>query len=164
MTFLAALRTGFVLALAFGATSAVCSTGVTGTWLVENEEARVEIAPCGEKLCGTIVWMRYPQTEDGVVKRDIHNPDRSLRERTVVGLRILTGLPGNPDDEGVYRGGSIYDPKTGRTYRCWMSQESDDVLRIRGFFGISLLGRTTRWTRVAPNVVPKSGSPPTTAE
>jgi len=150
MTPVAALRFGIAIALAVCAPATYSAEGIVGTWLVENEEARIEIAPCGDELCGTIVWMRFPETEDGVVKRDVHNPDESMRDRTIVGLTILTGVPRTPDEEGVFRGGSIYDPQRGRAYGCTVRQESGQVLRVRAFLGISLLGRTTRWTRVDP--------------
>ena len=55
----------------------------------------------------------------------------------------------------VYKGsgqwykGTIYDPDNGKTYKCKIKYgDSDKVLKVRGFIGVSLLGRTTLWTRV----------------
>ena len=49
--------------------------------------------------------------------------------------------------KGAWKGGRIYDPETGKTYRCGIKLGDDDRLRLRGFLGISLLGRTTVWVR-----------------
>ena len=145
-------RLGRLLALAF-MTVAVCSVpafaaGVEGLWLVENGEARVEIGSCAEALCGRIVWMEEPFNDQGERKRDIHNPDAGLRERGIVGLEILRGVGRAPEGETVWKGGTIYDPNNGKTYRCTLRLEGPDRLRIRGFVGVSLFGRNTHWTRV----------------
>jgi uncharacterized protein (DUF2147 family) len=52
------------------------------------------------------------------------------------------------DPGGTWVGGSIYDPATGNTYTCHLALDGDDRLRVRGYVGIPLLGRTTTWTRV----------------
>jgi uncharacterized protein (DUF2147 family) len=128
-----------------------------GLWLVENEEAHIEIRRCGDELCGTIAWMKEPQTEDGRTKTDIYNPDESLRDRPIVGLTILTGLPSAPDEEGVRDGGKIYDPQRGQSFKCTLRMESDDAIELHAYLGIPLLGRTTRWTRL-----PSDDPPPVT--
>ncbi|MBK6374224.1 MAG: DUF2147 domain-containing protein [Saprospiraceae bacterium] len=50
-------------------------------------------------------------------------------------------------DDGEYTGGNIYDPKNGSTYKCYMVLDGNR-LNIRGYIGISLIGRTSVWTRV----------------
>jgi uncharacterized protein (DUF2147 family) len=64
----------------------------------------------------------------------------------VVGLDVLHGL--KPGADGTWDDGSIYDPSTGNTYTCSLALDGDDRLRLRGYVGIRLLGRTTTWTRV----------------
>jgi uncharacterized protein (DUF2147 family) len=46
-----------------------------------------------------------------------------------------------------WENGTIYDPNNGKTYSCNMKMKSPNELEIRGFIGISILGRTTVWTR-----------------
>jgi uncharacterized protein (DUF2147 family) len=53
------------------------------------------------------------------------------------------------DGEGVWEDGDIYDPKSGKTYSCYMKLQSMDKLKVRGYIGISLIGRTTYWTRTS---------------
>ena len=97
------------------------------------------------ELCGQVVWLRSPFDEGGCDLRDRHNPDPGLRNRKVTGLEIR-GLKPRPD--GTWVGGSIYDPATGNTYTCRLALDGADRLRLRGYVGIPLLGRTTTWTRV----------------
>jgi uncharacterized protein (DUF2147 family) len=67
--------------------------------------------------------------------------------RRPLGLEVLR-IGASPDPEGVYRGGTIYDPKSGKTYRCKAALDGADAVRLRGFVGVSLFGRTTRWERL----------------
>ena len=64
----------------------------------------------------------------------------------MVGLEVLRGL--RPAGDGGWTGGTIYDPSSGRTYRCEPRLDDDDRLRLRGYVGVTWLGRTTRWVRV----------------
>ena len=117
-----------------------------GIWYAEGGAAKVAIEPCGEELCGRVVWLRSPLDEDGCDLQDRHNPDPTLRARKVEGLEILRGLTWRPD--GTWVNGRIYDPASGSTYTCQLALDGDDRARLRGYVGIPLLGRTTTWTRV----------------
>jgi uncharacterized protein (DUF2147 family) len=122
---------------------------VLGTWLTENKTAHVKVHKKSSEYFGKIVWLRNPNNDDGTPKRDTKNPDPELRSRTVRGLTILRGL--EYDGNHQWTGGKIYDPNNGKTYSCKMTLASPDTLNIRGFVGISLLGRTSHWTRVDSN-------------
>jgi len=121
----------------------------TGLWWAEGGFAQVEIRPCGaESLCGEVAWLRHPLDEHGCELRDVANPDPDLRSRPVVGLEILRGLETSGQDPAEWNGGRIYDPGSGRTYAAVVEMEGPDRLRVRGYPGIRLLGRTTTWIRV----------------
>lgn len=67
------------------------------------------------------------------------------KDKPLVGLQILWGLKGNGNN---YEGGKILDPKNGTEYRCKMELiEGGQKLRVRGFVGVSLLGRSQTWVR-----------------
>jgi uncharacterized protein (DUF2147 family) len=117
-----------------------------GRWYAERGAAQVDISPCSTGLCGRVVWLRSPFDEDGCELRDHYNPDPALRERPVIGAQILFGL--EPAGDHVWTGGSIYDPASGNTYHCTMSLDGENRLKLRGYIGIPLLGRTTTWFRV----------------
>lgn len=134
-----------------------------GTWKTQpdgGDFAYVMVVRNGDSYSGTIAWLNqpdYPASEGpewaGKPKVDRNNPEPSLRARSVVGLQILRGF--TYDGKGVWSGGTIYDPKKGKTYRCKITLRPDGTLFVRGYIGFSWLGRTTVWTRV-PNaqVVP----------
>ena len=119
-----------------------------GRWYAEGGAAQVEIAHCGDALCGEIVWLRSPFDENGCPLTDRQNSEESLQQRPIVGLQILNNLTPVPGEPGRWSGGGIYDPTSGRTYRCIMSLDGADRLHVRGYLGIKLLGRTTTWIRV----------------
>jgi len=89
--------------------------------------------------------MKVPNEANGLPKLDISNPDATLRSRPKLSLELLKDFTFDGND--VYENGSIYDPKSGKTYRCKLTLNGDE-LKVRGFIGISLLGRTEKWTRV----------------
>jgi uncharacterized protein (DUF2147 family) len=138
----AAILVAFALAVAVRASAA----SPVGVWYAEGGAARVAIEPCGSELCGRVVWLRSPFDEDGCDLRDGHNPDPALRGRKVEGLEVLRGL--TPLGDGTWGNGRIYDPASGNTYTCRLALDGDDRVRLRGYVGIPLLGRTTTWTRV----------------
>ncbi len=76
---------------------------------------------------------------------DMNNPDQALQTRPELGLELLKDFTFDGDD--VYEDGTIYDPKSGKTYSCKMTINGNS-LKIRGYVGISLFGRTEVWTRV----------------
>jgi uncharacterized protein (DUF2147 family) len=119
---------------------------ILGKWQNPSGEGRIEITKKGEKYYGKLYWLKEPNNEAGQPKKDVKNPDEIKRTRLVQGLQILEGFTSS--GKGVYENGTIYDPKSGKTYSCKMTVKGNDKLDIRGFVGISLLGRTETWTRV----------------
>ncbi len=67
------------------------------------------------------------------------------KDKPVVGLQIMQNL--SKDKDG-WSGGTILDPATGKIYKCLLSVlDGGAKLKVRGFIGISLLGRTQYWQR-----------------
>jgi uncharacterized protein (DUF2147 family) len=118
---------------------------VIGTWITANGKARVEIYKDGKFYSGKIVWLKEP-LKDGKPKHDVKNPAPALRSRTVVGLIILRGFKFDGDEE--WQDGEIYDPESGKTYSCKITMPALNILKVRGYIGISLLGRTEVWKRL----------------
>lgn len=120
---------------------------VLGEWLNEDKDAIVEVYKENAKFYGKIIWLEEPNEPDtGLPKLDDENEDESLRNRPVMGLVLLKDFD---FEDGTWEGGTIYDPKNGKTYKCRMRMESDELLYIRGYIGKAWmgLGRTTEWTR-----------------
>ncbi len=126
---------------------------ILGKWWNEEKDAQIEIYPCEGKFCGKIVFLKephYPENDSkgmaGKPKVDRENPDPSLRERPMVGMNIVWGF--TPAGGNVWEGGYIYNPREGKTYKCKLTLENPDRLKVRGFIGVSLIGKTNIWTRV----------------
>ncbi len=136
-----------VLAVSF-AFSALAQNkdAILGKWLNASGEGQILIYKKGDQYFGKLFWLKNPNDDKGNVKSDTKNPDSSLKIRPLSGLELLKNF--KYEGDGVWEKGSIYDPKTGKTYSCKMSMKSSDKLDIRGYVGISLLGRTETWTRV----------------
>jgi uncharacterized protein (DUF2147 family) len=69
----------------------------------------------------------------------------ALKKTPIIGLQIVYDFTFAGD--GLWKDGRVYDPKNGKTYRGKMTLISPQQLDLRGYIGISLLGRTTTWTR-----------------
>lgn len=119
---------------------------ILGKWWNHEKDAHIEIYKCGDELCGKIVWLKFPLDDDGKPKHDKNNPDESLRSRPTLGLDILSGFEYTGDK--TWEDGTIYNPRDGKTYSCYLNLLEEDKLKVRGFVGISLIGKTQYWERV----------------
>lgn len=128
------------LALAAAAllTLAAAPAPIAGRWVTEDKAALVEIASCGQALCGRIV--RVLKVDPSKPTTDVNNPDASLRKRPIVGLPFLTGFVADGDEWA----GRIYDPRNGRSYRSVVTR-AGGTLKVKGCFGPFC--RTQTWSR-----------------
>ena len=120
------------------------SDEIVGVWLTDEGKSQIRIFKAtNDKYYGEIAWMR-----DDPQKKDTNNPDLSLRDRPLMGLRILNGFSYN-NDKNYWEGGTIYDPDNGKTYDCFGWFEDDKkTLQLKGYvLGMKFIGRTTTWTR-----------------
>lgn len=116
---------------------------IVGTWYNTEKDARVEIFREGDKYHGKIVWLQEPR-ENNRPKVDKNNTDKSKRDRPIMGMRLLNDFKFK---NGTWEDGTIYDPKNGKTYSSTIKKKNEDTLEVRGYVGISLIGRTVEWTR-----------------
>jgi len=119
---------------------------ILGVWQTGSGKGRIHITRYGDKYGGKLIWLREPNDANGHPKVDDKNPDPGKRKNPKLGLNNLLGF--KYDGDGEYEGGTIYDPETGKTYKCVMTLKDDNTLNVRGYIGISLIGRTDTWTRV----------------
>lgn len=111
---------------------------IVGTYLTEKKNAKVRISKQGDKYIGSIIW----SITEGA--KDKNNPKESERTKPLVGKLILKDF--EYDGKNVWDEGTIYDPESGKTYSCKITRQKDGSLKVRGFIGISLVGRTSVWT------------------
>lgn len=113
-------------------------------WYNQEKTAKVQIYLAkNNKFYGKIIWLKEP-LKDGKPKLDDNNPDEKKRNQPILGLLLLKGFVKTEDN--VYEDGTIYDPKNGKTYSCTIKYKNG-ILDVRGYIGISLIGRTTTWTK-----------------
>jgi uncharacterized protein (DUF2147 family) len=118
---------------------------IEGLWYNEEKTAKIQIyRAVDNKYWGKIVWLKEP-LKDGKPKVDDKNSKPGLRKRPILNLPILSHFVKDGDDK--YTDGEIYDPKNGKTYSCTITYRNERELGIRGYIGISLIGRTTTWTK-----------------
>jgi len=124
---------------------------VLGVWKTDGDKSRLEFFKCGEKLCAKVVWLKVPKYIDsndgpvGTLKTDRKNPNPALRKRPILGLQVMSGLTNIGGNR--WGNGTCYDPESGKNYRCSMELVSSTRLKLRGYIGISLFGRTYILTR-----------------
>jgi len=110
---------------------------VVGLYWSPKKDAKIEIFKRGNRYYGKSTWVAS-------MRKDFKNPDESLKNREVLGIELLTGFSFNEDS---YTDGKIYDPESGKTYDCKMTL-TDKILKVRGYIGISLFGRTETFERI----------------
>lgn len=125
---------------------APAADAIVGTWLTKAGKAKVQIYKSGSVYNGKIVWLKEPNYEDGTAKVDKNNPDKNRHKDPIIGLNLLKGFV---FDEDHWENGTIYDPENGKTYSCKITLNKGGWIEVRGFIGISLLGRTEIWYHTA---------------
>ncbi|QQS31286.1 MAG: DUF2147 domain-containing protein [Sphingobacteriales bacterium] len=114
---------------------------VIGKWLNEEQDGAVEIFKKGDSFYGKLIWLKK-----GPNTLDEKNPDASKQKLKLLGKEILQNFTYTADSK-LWQNGTIYDPKSGKTYSCKMWLNDNGSLSIRGYIGFSFIGRTTVWTR-----------------
>ena len=121
------------VAAAFIATAAQAQDAAVGTWQTEPDDgalAHVQIAPCGNAVCGTIVRT--------------YKTDGTSYQSPNIGLQIVRSMV--PNGDGTYAG-QVFRPSNGKTYTGKM-QVSGDALRLQGCVAGGLICASQNWVRV----------------
>ncbi len=122
------------------------SQNVIGKWKTiddETGEAKsvVEIFEKSGKIYGKVSEiLRENHKKDVCVKCE-----GAEKNKPILGMVIINGLK---KDGSEFNGGTILDPTSGKKYKCYITLESADKLKVRGYVGVSIMGRTQYWTRV----------------
>ena len=129
---------------------------VMGTWLSESGVAQIKIGPCPDAargpICGFVVHLINPRGPDGAAvapeaATDYRNENPALRTRKVIGMPLIWGFK-QAAQPNTFEDGKIYNGEDGKTYSANISLQPDGKLRLRGFVGTPMFGKTQLWTRV----------------
>lgn len=121
------------------------SNSIEGIWITKDditgrEKSEVLIYKDNGKLYGKIVNLLLPEDKGKLcTKCKGENKNKPIEGMIILNDLIL-------EDE-VWEDGTIIDPKSGKIYDCYLSLEKQNVLKVRGYLGFSLLGRTQIWKR-----------------
>jgi len=139
------MKNNLLIVLTFFCVNFASAQDVFGTWKTIDDatgEAKsfVEIYQEGNKVYGRIVELINPKKEDPICEKCCCEE----KDQPIVGLKFIKGLEKDGDE---YSGGNILDPESGKLYKCYITLEEENKLKVRGYIGFSLLGRTQYWYR-----------------
>lgn len=118
---------------------------IIGVWKDGQGKGEIQIYKHNGKYYGKIVWLKNPKDESGRPKVDRKNPNPNLRTKPIIGLVMLKDFKYDDDE---WSGGHIYNPSDGKEYKAYMKLKDRNTLNVRGYVGISLLGKTDTWIRI----------------
>jgi uncharacterized protein (DUF2147 family) len=123
----------------------VNSQTIFGKWHSTNEttgeiDSVIEVYEKNGKAFAKVIDIKDPKRKNAVC--DLCTDDN--KNKPIVGLNILTGLKKQGDE---WSDGKILDPRNGKVYKCYIKLETENKLKIRGYIGFSLIGKTAYWTR-----------------
>ena len=125
-----------MLKLYFISFSALCSLymfsdeGIFGYWL--TSESIVKIENCNNFVCGKIETIFVDDDTDPKSILDENNKNKSLRDRTLVGIDLLSDFKIKNKGQKTFKGGKIYDPRSGNTYKSNLYLNQDGILKVEG--------------------------------
>jgi uncharacterized protein (DUF2147 family) len=131
--------------LVFASASGAYAADPTGTWNTDRGLALVRIAKCGEALCGVILALKDPNdAATGRPQADTENEDASLRNRPLVGVRVVIGM--KPAGAARWTG-QLYNAEDGKTYDGSLELTGAETLKVEGCIMGGLLCQAQIWTR-----------------
>jgi Uncharacterized protein conserved in bacteria len=146
------MRNALILLVFFvGLTSAYAQTetkqAFEGVWVsvddVSNQrKSEISLYVEGGKLYGQIARLLLEEDKG----KQCAACKGALKDKPIEGLTIIEGLEW---DGSAWTGGKILDPANGKQYSCTLTLEDDQTLKVRGYLGISLLGRTQTWYKAS---------------
>jgi len=152
MKFAARVVVILCLLISLSAYAASTNDAILGTWHTTDDKSQVLIFKQNDHYFGKIVSLKEPNWPadsklgtPGQPKNDRNNPDSTLRAKPIIGLQIMRDF--TYAGKNVWTEGRVYDPENGKTYHGKITLAATNRLELRGFIGISLLGRTVTWTR-----------------
>lgn len=115
---------------------------VTGLWIDHTGQGAVEIAPCGDRICGKVVWLKDPK-------------HKSRSGKLICGTQVLGEL--RKQAKNIWESGWIYNPEDEERFSASLELAGANILRVTGYLGIKLLGETFTWKRATTSLDRCSG-------
>jgi uncharacterized protein (DUF2147 family) len=143
-----AFRLGFIVVMLtalLGPLPARAQAGgeVSGIWLTQAGDAKVQVSRCGGGICGVVVWLKDPLDANGKPQVDDKNHNPAVAKRRIIGLPLFSSM--RSSGPGKWSG-QIYNADDGNTYASNVTVTGPDTLKVEGCVGGGLCGGET-WTR-----------------
>jgi uncharacterized protein (DUF2147 family) len=103
---------------------------IVGKYLKEDGESKIEFYKSGNTYSGKVVWLKEPNDKNGNPKKDVNNPDKSLRERQLMGIITISGL--KFDGDGRYVDGKAYRPVEGDEVKIKVKVNDNGTINVTG--------------------------------
>lgn len=125
---------------------------IVGNWMTADKTTIVQIIKSGNNYNGKLIWSKQKNRKDHL------NPDEGKKGKYLLNSLILTKF--EHDGDQSYTNGEIYDPNSGKTYDSNLTLVSHNRLKVQGYVGITMFGRSSEWTRVTTKKTsPKKAAP-----
>ena len=140
---------GLVLSLA---SVTAFSATIEGFWhsIDDRTGEKLSIVEIRKGADGTFrgkILYRYP-VPGGVALTHCTKCPPPYTNQPIVGLEFFSGFKEDPDKRNAYVDGKVLEPKSGKIYKGKANLSADGKrLRLRGYMGVSALGRTVVWLR-----------------
>jgi uncharacterized protein (DUF2147 family) len=110
---------------------------VAGIWIDHTGQGAVEIAPCGNRVCGRVVWLKNPE-------------HKSVSGKRICGTQVLGDL--RRDAANAWEAGWIYNPEDEERFNASLQLANADTLLVTGYLGVKFLGETFTWKRATTSL------------
>lgn len=140
------MKKNLILAIAFFMAISSQAQSIFGEWKTIDDETGkeksiVQIYEEDGKAYAQIKELLDPESKGKVCD----NCKGDKKNKPIKGMVIIDGLKEDGDE---WNGAKILDPKTGKVYKCYITLENENKLKVRGYIGFALIGRTQYWHRV----------------
>ena len=139
------MKKKFTIFLLIAFSSTMNAQTIFGNWLSKNKDTGtidsvIKVYKKDGKVVAKIIEIKDTSRQDAVCELC----EGRNKNKPILGLIILTGIE-KQDDE--WSGGTILDPRNGKVYQCYIKLVKPNKLKLRGYIGISLFGKTAYWER-----------------
>jgi uncharacterized protein (DUF2147 family) len=126
-------------------TTSINAQNIFGKWHSTNEntgevDSVIEVYKKDGKAFAKVVDIKDAARKDAVCEKC----EDENKNRPILGLNILTGLEKDGEE---WSGGNILDPRNGKIYKCYIKLIEPNKLKLRGYIGLALFGKTAYWER-----------------
>lgn len=132
---LALLAFAICFSLIAGTAAADSAAAPTGRWLTANQQAVIQVSPCGNDICGQIVGLAQAS-----------QTPTDWQGKPQCGLTIFETAPSTDPSGTTTWQGQILDPRNGNIYQAQIAVDASRHLQLHGYVGLPIFGQTQTWT------------------